>query len=339
MDVSAIETMGVQFWGSGLPHKAYDITVTPDMASTVLQGVNYERQRHHLPRHSAYLAEAIARDEFSKYSDIHFVVRDGIVRLVNGQHRLHAVVKAGKPVLFCVHFQRATTNEEVEAMYSKFDVGRRRSLSDSLGSSCEIAGLSKKEAEAFGVAVKKIRMGFSTDMKNAPMDAVFEVSNYESVKQMMRDWEYEAEKYFEAVRTVNRALFLRSPVIAVGLLTFRHQPEKALEFWTETASDDGLRIGDPRKALVNWLRQHNSQNAPTWQHRATIACWNAFFEDRVYRSVRTRSEASLRIAGTDIRVGADFRDRVRAGEEGEVEAPLRRKPRSRPDTRECRVSA
>lgn len=304
-----IEAMANHFWNSGAPHRAEPVEVTPDLASGILLSLNYEHQRKHLPRHSAFLAEAISRGEFRKFHDIHFAVRSGIPRLINGQHTLHAISTAAQPLWLCVHMQRAETPEEVEDLYSKFDVGRKRSLSDALGTASDIPGLSKREADSLGVAVKRIRMGFSEDRSNAPMDAVFESRSYTAVKKLMKEWQPEAELYYDIVRTAHRVLFHRSPVVAVGLLTLRHVQAMAKDFWATAANDDGLRNGDPRKAMVNWLRSHSVGAAPFSQHRAVISCWNAFYEGRTLTKVKIKSEASLNIAGTDIRVGASFRDR------------------------------
>jgi len=87
------------------------------------------------------------------------------------------------------------------------------------------------------------------------------------------------------------------------LYTLRHCAAKAQTFWRGVAEDDGLRRGDPRKALLIDLacRALNAGGA-----RLTVlqpvAAWNAWHARRELRSIRIREDDPLVIAGTPLGV-------------------------------------
>lgn len=70
------------------------VTITPELAEGLL-AMNTENRRLR-PSHVAYLARAIERGEWQMPPDAIMVSDSG--KLLNGQHRLTAVVRSGKPV-------------------------------------------------------------------------------------------------------------------------------------------------------------------------------------------------------------------------------------------------
>jgi hypothetical protein len=107
------------------------------------------------------------------------------------------------------------------------------------------------------------------------------------VSELLRAWAAEARKYFEVVQggeAANMYLFLRAPVIACGLLTLRHVPDKADEFWRGMAKDDGLRAHDPRKRFLHWLRTEKQR--PAGVVRGFAVAWRAFLEDKELQLIR-----------------------------------------------------
>lgn len=121
----------------------------------------------------------------------------------------------------------------------------------------------------------------------------------------MREWASEAGVIFGAMSLApgfNKSLFYRGAVLAVALVTCRYSPEKAIGFWGGAATDDGLRNGDSRKALINWLRNNSVRKAQAMQHRAAIACWNSWFKDKSLTKVYPDTGASLKILGTPIEI-------------------------------------
>lgn len=284
-------------------HCAINAEMSPALATAIATKHNYQNQRPCSPKHVQVLAEAIRRHEFREYTNIDFAVLDGEPHLINGQHTLRAIAAAKQPVWLSLHFHRVENKAEIERLYSKYDIGRLRSIRDVMGEIGNELGLQVKERDTLAVAVKCINLGFRALSGGDDPSRIYEARDFELKKQLMRDWAKEARQFFQAIHPApgfNKGLFFRGPVLAVALLTIRHHQESAIEFWGGAAMDDGLRVGDPRKALINWLRNNSVGKAQTMQHRAAISCWNAWHKARKLMKVYPDTGASLEILGTDI---------------------------------------
>lgn len=294
-----------EFFQKGDRHLAANAEITPDVAVNLVTKYNYENQRPPSKKHVMVLAETMRRGEFREFTSIDFAVLDGIPHLINGQHTLHAISVAKKPIWLSIHLHRVSSKQEIEDRYSKYDIGRTRSLRDVMGDIGEELGLTVKERDALAVAVGWINGGFRPYSGNDDAIRIYEAKNFELKKSMMREWAREASAFFGCINPApgfNKALFYRGAVLAVALITLRHSKEKALEFWSGSAIDDGLRNGDPRKALINWLRNNPVGKTQTMQHRAAIACWNAWFKEKNLTKVYPDTGASLNILGTPIEI-------------------------------------
>lgn len=286
-------------------HIAINAEITPDVAVNIVTQYNYENQRPNSKSHVLVLAEAMRRGEFREFTSIDFAVLDGVPHLINGQHTLRAVSAAKKPIWLSIHLHKVDSTQAIEALYSKYDIGRTRSLRDAMGVIGEELGLSVKERDALAVAVGWLNLGFRPYAGNDDPIRIYEAKDFELKKSLMRDWADEATAFFGCIDQApgfNKALFYRGAVSAVALVTFRHSKEKAVEFWSGAAIDDGLRNGDPRKALINWLRNNPAAKSIGKQHRAAIACWNAWSKNRTLDKVYPNTEGALKILGTPIEI-------------------------------------
>lgn len=291
-------------------HGSFNVLITPSLAETIIRKHNYANQRPLSKSHVGVLAEAMKNSDFREYTSIGFAVRNGEPILVNGQHTLNAIALSGKSIWLSFHFDRVQDDAEVEALYSTFDIGRKRQARDTMGSIGEELGLHKKERDSLSSAVTFVNLGFRPISGKDSPARLYAARDFEFKKNLMREWGDEARLYFECITDApkfNKEPLFRAFVVAVGLLTIREQPDNAIEFWRGVALDDGLRIGDPRKALVNWLKTNPAGKSPHLQHRAAIACWNAWFDGRQLTKVYPRSSVSLEIHGTPIVIAGDGR--------------------------------
>ena len=292
---------------SGEEHVAYNVEMHPDNALHIVENYNYKNQRRYNQNQGLLLTEVIKQGDFRAYTPIDFAVCDGVPHLVNGQHTLRAIFMSKQPVWLCVHFHRKNSLAEIHSLYSKYDtsVGRQRGLRDVVGELGDELGLNNRESDSLGVAVYYLHDGFRIVGGNDSPDRRYAKKNFELRKELMREWCPEAKMYFKCIKEAgvsDKALFYRSAIMAVALLTLREQPEKALPFWQGVAEDDGLRKGDPRKALINWLRHNDSTRYGYLQHRAASACWNAWYTDRQLTKVYPKTDGALKICGTPIHV-------------------------------------
>lgn len=283
-------------------HASYDICVTPETAAEIVGQFNYEHQRPCSKRHVMILAEAMKKNSFRSYTEISFAVLNGKPILINGQHTLTALGLSRDPLWLTFKFYLTESPKEIESLYSTMDVGRTRSARDAMGAIGLELSLASTERDRLAVAVLFIHNGFQHIGGNLSAAKAYESKNFELRKDLMRQWSSEAVTYFSCLNSpnvprVNKELFFRSSVVAMGLCTVRVNPAKAIEFWSTAVLDDGLRMGDPRKSLFNWLRANPVGNAVHKQHRAATLCWNAWCEGRSIQNIYTAADKANTLFG------------------------------------------
>lgn len=130
-------------------------------------------------------------------------------------------------------------------------------------------------------------------------------------RDLAKLWAKEGRLYFDAVSCPGTAFNIgkgsildrRQDVCAVGILTFRHHPAMAIDFWNGMARDDGLQRVDPRKRTLEWLRESSASDV-RHQERYVVSGWNAFFEGRSLSRKPQATRDGL-IAGTGYRLADD----------------------------------
>jgi hypothetical protein len=268
------------------------IEITPELAEEWLDSP-FERQRTLRDHHVILLAEEMEAGTFIPHSAIVFAQLDGKSYLVDGQHRLKAISLFSKPVKMPVMRKAAASMKEIQEWYASIDQGLRRTAHDAIraqGLSTEL-GISDTQAGRLSGAVRLIASEFIDMTAGVGKDKHVRMRGARSnalVSELLRAWSSEAKTYFDLVHggePANMYLFLRAPVIACGLLTIRHLPEKAKEFWSGMARDDGLRARDSRKRFLNWLRS-GKRIRPGNVARGFAVAWRAFLEDKELQLIR-----------------------------------------------------
>lgn len=268
------------------------IEITPTLADEWL-ATPFERQRAFRDHHVILLAEEMEAGTFIPHSSIVFAELDGKSYLIDGQHRLRAISLYGKPVKMPVMRKAAASMKQIEEWYASIDQGLRRTAQDAIraqGLSSEL-GLSETHASRLSGAVRLIASEFLDMTAGVGKDKHVRMRGARSnalVSELLRAWAPEGRTYFDLVHggeAANMYLFLRAPVIACGLLTIRHVPENAREFWSGMARDDGLRAQDPRKRFLNWLRNGN-RIRPGSAARGFAVAWRAFLEGKELQLIR-----------------------------------------------------
>ena len=287
-----------------LRHQSFNALITPVTAKLIIDNYNYAHQRPLNHQHLHRLAEAMRRDEFREFTPIDFVIKDKKPVLVNGQHTLNAVIVSNKGIWLSVCMHDVKNDSKIEALYSKYDMGRKRGLRDITSALPGEFSLPKREIDCLGVAVGVIHRNFALIHGRMDVSLNYEMRDFEFIKSLMREWKEEAVLFFSLMKgTPNRSLFERGPVLAVALITLRHKKDMAIDFWRGAAMDDGLRIGDPRKTAIKWLQDHSSASAVGVQHKVAIKCWNNWCEEKKITKIYPEAGPfPLKIFGTDIEI-------------------------------------
>jgi hypothetical protein len=285
-------------------HSNKQVKVTPAVAGDWLQHNIFARQRSMRPRHRDALVQEINAGRFIQGTQIHFVRFRNEQLLVNGQHTLSAIEKAGVPTTLTVLISVADTMDEVAELYSRHDNHLSRSVMDSIKARDlhNQIGMSLKQATNVTAALRFIQGGFRSSHRNACQ---------EDVLAGVKTWEEEGNAFFETIHGggTDAVLLTKAPILSVAMVTFRHQEKKAREFWRQVAMDDGLRSNDPRKILHEFIDltrvnrgpfiRGNKTVTPAYVARAAAVAWNAFYSgNSITRINVVDPEREILIKGT-----------------------------------------
>ncbi|EGQ62239.1 hypothetical protein GGI1_11733 [Acidithiobacillus sp. GGI-221] len=265
------------------------VRVSPDLARKWLSERNtYTKQRPLNPNRVKYLAALMIQDRFREYTEISFVRAmhmGGRVFLVNGQHTLSAIVASGKAADIIAIIRPVDSDRKLGEVFGTFDQpGTIRSARAMLANLGHEIGVSQRQSETLAGAAYLLKTGFAdADDRNRDVAKQVEFRDSQMRRDLANEWAKEGRLYFEAVSFPGTAfnhgkgciLDRRQDVCAVGIVTFRHQPDMARDFWSGMARDDGLQRVDPRKKTLEWLRV-NSASDNRHQERYEVSGWNAF---------------------------------------------------------------
>lgn len=168
------------------------VSVSPEKAHYWLTNCNYNRQR--IPRQQAILEMALAYEDGSllAHNPIILTSFNNQVYLVDGQHRLQAILLYGRaidsPLLeICV-----SSIDEVNRMYGRIDQDTKRSMLDVIRAERmnETIGLNERQTAHFSATVKLIPSGFDDTGRTFVRRA-----NY-IIGDLMTEWMQEALAYF-----------------------------------------------------------------------------------------------------------------------------------------------
>ena len=315
-------TLNNHYTTSDLNHLRSEVVlVPPEMAAMLRATCHFDRQRAIDPRNVERLAFEIKQGWFIRGTPISMcVLPDGTMRLINGNHTLEAIKKAGIPVPLTFLYQEVPDLAAVARDYSNLDLQKGRSWKTALHA------VNGGHNEFDGRATAALGAILSEFGKNAHNQAD---SRSRGVRVQMLNHEYRAAINLLAATTKgcpsqNVSKLMRSAVLGVALITARAQPAKAVEFWGGMVRDDGIAAGDPRKALLRYLFNNPVAGSGARPAHARIAAnaWNAFYEGRDLEFVRQHAASPLRIAGTPWHKGNPDRSQEVAAPGNKPQAPL-----------------
>lgn len=277
-------------------------SVSPELAQRILAEARYDGQRPIRSHHVALLADFMRRKRWTPGSQICFGSLNGRLSLVNGQHRMMAVIESGETIEFQVLIVPVSTGEELAALYYRFDVAQRqRSLAEVLNPTgiADSHGLSKSMMKSVYGAVGLITNHFQRP--NYQQDPI-KARSIDARLDAARSWwpfGAEYEKLVNEAPAETKKRLLNQGIVSVALVTLKYQPEKARPFWSGVAADDGLRRGDPRHTFLSDLRSRLfNQGTIEGSVRAPSVAWNAWYEGRQIKIIKVYADQPVRILGT-----------------------------------------
>lgn len=282
---------------------------SPELAKELLEK-NYIKNRPIRPSQVNYLASEMKAGRFSPAGNICVAMLNGSMALINGQHTLTAIVKSGIPqtLTFQRHFMN--TEEEVQELYSRYDINIKKTLQNTI----VMMGMDKQ----LGLKVKdvmNISGGVQYLLQQWESGKRKNKTSFEDMAKLCRVWEPQYTNYLSNVPQGDAVVSKRvsnKQVMAVVLLTFKYQPEKALDFWTGVLTDKDQAHDDPRKTLHRYLWKTSTSRTKNNSHAnvvskydmfcAVVKCWNKWYDGLPLKQIRTLNKAAekkaLLIKGT-----------------------------------------
>lgn len=275
------------------------LTVTPELAHRIIQTGKFDRQRPIRAKHVDALATQMRRREWTSGTQIHFGrTPNGELHLVNGQHRMHAIIKADTAIKFQVLVTDVESDKALIHLYRRHDrLIAPRTISDALAAEGIPAahGLRSQMANAVFKAVLVIDARFTR--RGDP----YLSRSDEARLRMAEEWWAVAVSFQEMTdaapaQPIKRYL-TNAGAMSVALLTVRHQPEIADIFWRGLAENDGLAKVDPRAVLLRHIYAAAKGRSEIGTAKAVSYAWNAAYEGRNLDEIRIR-DGAVTILGT-----------------------------------------
>lgn len=226
------------------------VTVTPAMARDWLNNSNYKNNRPVRNSIVNTYADDIKNGQFVAGSPINFGVYKEQYHLLDGQHRLYAIIKANTGLIMTVTDSIVENETDLAIMYSKFDRQWKRNSGDTYRAFGlpEETGLLPRHITKASAAVVLILGNFSFYKRKFGYSQDELIMEYiKCHKKAIRDFYDITEGCSEKMRSSLE----RSTTLSIAILTLDKPHPLATDFWARVADGDKLDKTDPRF----WLRE------------------------------------------------------------------------------------
>jgi len=284
---------------SNLDHDVEIIKVTPTAAKGYIDGT-FDRNRPIVKDAVTHYRKQMEKGAFLNATPIILALIETTNKLVlvDGQHRLSAVVQWKKPMKFTLMTYYLENEEQLAELYATIDVGRSRNLSDNVRAQGfqQESGLNQIESTRFVSSIH-----WAETKKPAFQAKTSAAGSYADQISKGREWLHIGQEYFRITRAAKgtmKVISRRKTLVACGLITIKAQPNKAAEFWHGVFTLDNIPADDPRNKLHHKLMEigaqgHQSRGVSKHQVMTSVGlakivctCWNAFISNRKLHVVK-----------------------------------------------------
>lgn len=279
--------------------------VGPEQAMRWRSKWHYAGQRDIRSWHVENLAQMMREGKFLPKTQIAFVRVNGHFYLTNGQHTLAAIELSGIAQLLSVVVSEGATMEDVADDFARRDTHLTRQFSTSLIAHAvhDELGLTRRQLELVTAAT----IYYSQIIGETGKRAAAQITHDQKLAVVRKHGRLGATAISLFDGGVSRSYLTRRSTLAPVMFCTDKQPDKSEEFFRPMALDDGLRQGDPRKTILEWLRSHGTPGCRSGSHgsggtkvaadhefvKAIAVAWNAWIDDRELRVIRINFETPI----------------------------------------------
>jgi len=272
--------------------------VSPEYARELRATCHYEHQRPISQEHVNRLKFEMDDGRFRPWTNVAIcVLPDGCHLIVNGNHTLEAIGTGKRSVPIQFDYYKVSKMDEVARIYATFDRQRKRSHNDAArAAGLSAPNLSKSLASMAYIIADFSKMPFSVARNQLDSSAI-RIEYVKAYDRAIRIFDAILKEHASSSKIKNA--LLQAPVGAIGIVTCFYQEHSAIEFWSKTAADDGLRRGDPAHTLLDWLKSERSRRNGERTLIAAASCWNAHYRKETVNYVKPSTALSkVYILGT-----------------------------------------
>lgn len=283
-------------------HDGMRLLISPYEAHHILEEFTFTEQRSlDAANLRAHILD-MKRDRFWSGSQIVFAqLPDNKLYLVDGYHRIYAVIQSGIPIEFQVRIERVANYEKLRDLYCSIDTNLRKRSDAQIARAAGISDALDVPQTVITAALGAVTVIACGLQALPPHKRPAEVVTAYGRKDAVAQWVDEIRAYADIISVASTKLksrLLVQGVMGPALATLRHQPKKARAFWGGVAENDGLRKGDPRRTLVIALLERSVQGK--WGGGLIFApqAWNAWFEGRQLPAIKSYVASKPYLLGT-----------------------------------------
>ena len=264
---------------SGDIMKFTPVLVTPDVATAILEHNYYNNRRLSKSNVDAF-CDLLKSGAWMEGSPIRFAREGDEYVLVDGQHRLRAIIDMNISVR-CVAI--VDKNAPSQAYSIADAAGRIRTISDGVHANGIGKGWSSILLNSFGSAVKIIHSDFLVykSLKNKTKTKI------DVVNDAAKLWHPTMESVVETLVALPKTItstrsWMKAPILAVVLATWKYQEDKAYQFWVDAILDNGLMANQPEKFMHELMTNGMGGGSSSVQDNINKAAriWNYYWSEK-----------------------------------------------------------
>lgn len=233
----------------------FQFAVDASDAQIIIEKYTYSNQRAISNRHVALLENEMNNGRFVQGTQIRFEfnLKTNELVLVDGYHRLNAVMRTGATQIFVVLLVSVNSLQTLQHHYANIDRGKQRTVADQLLAydTSNNLSLSNNELAHINSACNRILTGFYKSPSRHALSGLAMLRQVELVADT-------AKLYLELLKKATFAQgvkrkFISGTILACAIITFRYQPLKASVFWSQVLFPEKISLHDPTFFLREFL--------------------------------------------------------------------------------------